>query len=54
MGCPDGGEGAETTRSLDVADDTDDDQGRCFDDCDGFDDLALVHLYEGGKEGRMV
>lgn len=50
MGCPDGGKGAETTGSFDVADDADDDQGWRFDDCNSFDDLALVHLYKESKE----
>ena len=54
MGRPDGGEGAETTGGLDVADDADDDQGRCFNDCDSLDDLALVHLCERGKDGGVV
>lgn len=50
---PDSGESAETTGSLDVANDTDDDQRWCLDDCDGLDDLALVHLYQGSEEEGM-
>jgi len=41
---PDGGEGTETTGSLDVSDDTDDDHRRSLDDGSGFDDFLLVHL----------
>ena len=40
---PDGGEGAETVGGLDVADNTDDDDGGGLDDGDGLDDLLLVH-----------
>lgn len=54
VGRPNGGEGAETTGGLDVADDTDDDQWWCFHDCDSLYDLALVHLYEGGKMDGLV
>lgn len=54
MGRPDGGEGAKTTRSFDVADDTDGDQRRCFNDCDGLDDLAFVHLYKWCEEGGVL
>ena len=39
---PDGGEGTETTGSLDVADQTDDDHGRSLDDGDSLADLLLV------------
>lgn len=41
---PDSSEGAETAGSLDVADDTDDDEWRSLDDSDGLDNLTLVHL----------
>lgn len=41
---PDSGEGTETTGSLDVSDDTDDDHRRSLDDGSGFDDFLLVHL----------
>jgi hypothetical protein len=41
---PDSGEGAETARSLNVADDTDDDEGRGLDDSDSLDNLTFVHL----------
>jgi len=41
---PDGGESAETARSLDVADNTNNDERRGFDDSDGLDDLTFVHL----------
>jgi hypothetical protein len=41
---PDSGEGPKTTGSLDVADDTDDDEWRSLDDSDGLDNLTLVHL----------
>lgn len=44
MGSPDGGECAETARSFDIADDTNDNQWWCLDDRNCFDDLALVHL----------
>lgn len=35
---------AQSARRFDVADDTDDDHGRRFDDGDGFDNLSLVHF----------
>lgn len=54
MGRPDGGEGAKTTGSLDVADHTDNDQGGCFDDCNRLDDLAFVHLYKGDEEKAVL
>jgi hypothetical protein len=41
---PDGGQGTETTRSLDVTDNTDNNHSGSFDDSDGFDDFLLVHL----------
>jgi len=41
---PDSGEGAETARSFDVADDTDDNERRGLDDSDGLDNLTLMHL----------
>ena len=41
---PDGGERAETTRSLNVTDNTDDNHGRCLDNCAGLDNFLLVHL----------
>lgn len=44
VGSPDSGKGAKTTGSLNVADDTNDNQRRSLDDRDGFNDLALVHL----------
>jgi hypothetical protein len=44
VGSPDGGEGAEATGSLDVADNTDDHHRRGLDDGNGLNDLALVHL----------
>lgn len=47
---PNGGKGAETTGSLNVADDTDDDHGGSLDDGDGLDDLTLVHLRAGAVE----
>ena len=45
MGGPDGGEGSETTRSLDISNDTDDNERRRLDDGDSLDDLTLVHPY---------
>jgi len=39
----DGGQRAEATGGLEVADDADDDHGGSFEDGDGVDDLALVH-----------
>lgn len=44
MGRPDGGEGTETTRSLDVANDTDNNHGGSLDNRNRLHDLALVHL----------
>ena len=44
MRSPDSSESAETAGSLDVADDTDDDEWRSLDDSDGLDNLTLVHL----------
>jgi hypothetical protein len=41
---PDSGKSAETTGSLDVANDTNDDQWRGLDDGNGLDDLTLVHF----------
>jgi hypothetical protein len=41
---PDGGQGTETTRSLDVTDNTDNNHSGSFDDSDGFDNFLLVHL----------
>lgn len=41
---PDGGERAETTGSLDVADNTDGNHGGSLDDSNSLDDLLLVHL----------
>ena len=41
---PNGGEGSETTRGLDVTNNSDNDNWRGFDDGDGLDDLTLVHL----------
>lgn len=41
---PDGGKGTETTGSLDVTDDTDDDHRWGVDNGDGLDNLTLVHL----------
>lgn len=46
MGGPDGGEGAKATGSLNVADNTNDDEGRGLDDGDGLNDLTFVHLCE--------
>ena len=44
---PHGGEGAQTTGGLDVADQTNDDNGGSLDDGDGLDDLLLVGLGAG-------
>lgn len=41
---PDGGQGSETSRSLDVSNDTDDDHRRGLDDGDSLYDFSLVHL----------
>ena len=41
---PDGGEGTETTGSLDVSNNADDHHWRCLDDGNSLHDLALVHL----------
>lgn len=46
---PNGGERSQSSRSLDVTDDTDDDHGRGLDDGDGLDDFSLVHLYENAE-----
>jgi len=42
--CPDGGEGAETARGLDVAHNADSDHGRSLEDGDLLEDLLLVLL----------
>lgn len=44
MVSPDGGEGAETAGGFDVANETDDHDGRGLDNSDGLDDLTLVEL----------
>jgi len=44
VGSPDGSQCAETTRSLDVSDDTDDNERWGFDNGDGLDDLPLMHF----------
>lgn len=41
---PDGGQGSETARSLDVSDNTDNNHRRSLDDGNGLDDFLLVHL----------
>lgn len=41
---PDGGQGAKTARSLDVASNTDNDNGGSLDDGDSLEDFLLVHL----------
>jgi len=41
---PNGGEGAETAGGFDVTDDTDSNHWWGFNDCDGLDNLTLVHL----------
>lgn len=41
---PDGGDGAKTTGSLDVTNQTNNDHGRSFDDGDSLNDFLLVHL----------
>jgi hypothetical protein len=41
---PDGGQRSETSGSLDVTDNTNDNNGGSLDDSDGLDDLSLVHL----------
>jgi len=47
---PDGGERAETTGSLDVANDTNGNQRRSLDDSGGLNNLLLVHLGTGTVE----
>jgi hypothetical protein len=47
---PDGGQGTETTGSLDVTNKTDGDHGRGLDDGDGLNDLLLVELGTGTVE----
>jgi hypothetical protein len=47
---PDGGQRSETTGSLDVTDNTDDDHRRGLDDGNGLDDFSLVHLGSGSVE----
>jgi hypothetical protein len=42
MFCPDGGEGSEAARSLDVTDKTDNDHWRSLDDSDSFNDFSLM------------
>lgn len=44
MLCPDSGEGAQTVRSLDVADNADDDHRRSLQNRHSLDNLLLVHL----------
>lgn len=46
MGCPDGGEGAEATRSLDVSYNTNGNHGGSLDNGDGLDNFTLVHLWK--------
>jgi len=41
---PRGGEGLQATRSLDVSHDTNDNDGRGFDDCDSLSDLLAMHF----------
>ena len=47
---PDGGEGSETSGSLDVANDTDNDHGGSLEDGDSLDNLFFVHLGAGTVE----
>ena len=44
MGSPDSGETAEATRSLNVSNNTDNNDGGCLNDGDGFNNLTFVHL----------
>lgn len=48
MGGPDGGESAQATGCLDVTNNTDNNEGWCFDDRYRFDDFTLVHLWKKG------
>ena len=41
---PDGGEGSETTRGIDIADDTNNDDWWGFNDGTGLDDFLLVQF----------
>lgn len=50
---PDSGEGAETARGFDVANDADDDHWWCLDNRDAFDDFPLVHLCCGVSGHEM-
>jgi len=58
---PDSGEGTETTGSLDVTNNTDDNERRSVNNSDGLDDLTLVHLgttsvkiTDGGSHTSLV
>lgn len=44
VGSPDSGESPEATRSLNVSNDTDNNDGGCLDNCDCFNNLAFVHF----------
>jgi hypothetical protein len=44
VGSPNGGQGAETTGSLDVTNETNNVHGRGFEDGDDFDDFLLIEL----------
>ena len=44
MGSPDSSEGAEATRSLNVSNNANDNDGGCLHDGDGLDDLTFVHF----------
>ena len=44
MRSPDGGEGAEATRGLDISNNADDHDGGCLHDGDGLDNLTFMHF----------
>ena len=46
---PDSGESTETARSLNIANNTDDNHRRSLNDCDRLDNLTLVHLWDTGS-----
>jgi len=45
VGSPDGGEGSEATRSLDVSNDADNEDGGCLHNGDGLNDLTFMHFW---------
>jgi hypothetical protein len=54
MFSPNGSQRTETTRSLDVTNDTNNNHSGSFDDSNGFDDFLLVHLYDKNRHVRSL